>query len=338
MKKIKILFLVLCLVFSFTSCDQKKDENEITAGDIVQENYSGVVVERFTEGSGDDLKEYLKVEIGENNTKVFTLTNSTQISGSDQISVGDTVEIACEGYKNSVDRSIIKMTVIPMKSDLTPMVMVNDALYYDTGKESVLSTHPDTMDGEITSAVDSTKIPTENNQSNFGSGYGYQYGENGTIEVCQNGKWFVFEQKWLDYTFEDSNWNVKFSVQYPESWKLTEQPGYDGDEEHDGSRSIGIQFTVFNSSEEMVSIMAMLFVPFEVDETLYQSEPFETSTGLTGTKYINNTDGRVWVYFIFGNGETLPQYSAAVTMSTANYEAKKNDIEAVMKTLQIFTD
>lgn len=63
MKKIKILFLVLCLVFSFTSCDQKKDENEITAGEIVQENYSGGVVERFTEGSGDDLKEYLKVEI-----------------------------------------------------------------------------------------------------------------------------------------------------------------------------------------------------------------------------------------------------------------------------------
>ena len=32
------------------------------------------------------------------------------------------------------------------------------------------------MDGEITSTVDGTEIPTEDNQSNFGSGFGYQYG------------------------------------------------------------------------------------------------------------------------------------------------------------------
>ena len=31
------------------------------------------------------------------------------------------------------------------------------------------------MDGEITSTVDGTEIPTEDNQSNFGSGFGYQY-------------------------------------------------------------------------------------------------------------------------------------------------------------------
>ena len=29
-----------------------------------------------------------------------------------------------------------------------------------------------TMDGEITSTVDGTEIPTEDNQSNFGSGFG----------------------------------------------------------------------------------------------------------------------------------------------------------------------
>ena len=35
------------------------------------------------------------------------------------------------------------------------------------------------MDGEITSTVDDFEIPTQDNQSNFGEGYGYQYmGEN----------------------------------------------------------------------------------------------------------------------------------------------------------------
>ncbi len=49
-----------------------------------------------------------------------------------------------------------------------------------------------TMDGEITSTVDGTEIPTEDNQSNFGSGFGYQYGADDTIEIYMNEKWFVF--------------------------------------------------------------------------------------------------------------------------------------------------
>ena len=51
------------------------------------------------------------------------------------------------------------------------------------------------MDGEITSTVESSEQPTEDNQSNFGVGYGYQIGvEEGTIEVYINEKWWVFEE------------------------------------------------------------------------------------------------------------------------------------------------
>lgn len=79
--------------------------------------------------------------------------------------------------------------------DRIPMIRVNGKLYYDTGSESTITARCGNMDGEITSAVDGTEIPTENNQSNFGSGFGYQYGADDTIEVYMNEKWFVFQHR-----------------------------------------------------------------------------------------------------------------------------------------------
>ena len=77
-----------------------------------------------------------------------------------------------------------------------PMVMVDGVLYYDAGRLSTVSARCGNMDGEITSAVDCSEIPTENNQSNFGTGYGYQIGPmEGTIEVCIDGGWHVFATK-----------------------------------------------------------------------------------------------------------------------------------------------
>ena len=78
--------------------------------------------------------------------------------------------------------------------DRIPMVRVNGKLYYDTGREGVDSDCGN-MDGEITSTVDGSEIPMEDNQSNSGSGFGYQYGADDTIEVYMNEKWFVFEYR-----------------------------------------------------------------------------------------------------------------------------------------------
>ena len=69
----------------------------------------------------------------------------------------------------------------PVLKDRIPMVMVDGTLYLDTGEE-----------GEIISAVDASEIPSEEGQSNFGTGYGWQYGEGDTIEIYMNGKWAVF--------------------------------------------------------------------------------------------------------------------------------------------------
>lgn len=79
------------------------------------------------------------------------------------------------------------------KWDMVPMVMVNGELYLDTGHESSVGARCGVMDGEITSTVDGSEKPTENNQSNFGTGFGYQYGATeGTIEICMNGKWWIY--------------------------------------------------------------------------------------------------------------------------------------------------
>ena len=74
-------------------------------------------------------------------------------------------------------------------------VRVNGKLCYDTGRESTISARCGNMDGEITSTVDETEIPTEDNQSNFGSGFGYQYGPDDTIEIYINEKWLVFKYR-----------------------------------------------------------------------------------------------------------------------------------------------
>ena len=79
--------------------------------------------------------------------------------------------------------------------DRIPMVRINSKLYYDTGKESTVIGRCGNMDGEITSTVDGSEIPMEDNQSNFGSGFGYQYGAEDTIEIYMNEKWFVFESR-----------------------------------------------------------------------------------------------------------------------------------------------
>lgn len=79
-------------------------------------------------------------------------------------------------------------------ADLPPLIMVDGQLYQDTGRESTLTGRCGVLDGEITSAVSPQEVPSEYDQSNFGTGFGYQIGpEPDTIEVYLNETWMVFE-------------------------------------------------------------------------------------------------------------------------------------------------
>lgn len=62
------------------------------------------------------------------------------------------------------------------------------------GRESSIVARCGMMDGEITASVTASEIPVMDDQSNFGTWYGYQNGAGeGTIELYINGKWWVFE-------------------------------------------------------------------------------------------------------------------------------------------------
>jgi hypothetical protein len=90
-------------------------------------------------------------------------------------------------------------------TDICPAIMVNGVVYFDTGHKSTAKGRCGIMDGQITSECSSSETPSINDQSNFGTGYGYQYGgREGTIEVLLNdGKWYVFATEDVK-----ANWNV----------------------------------------------------------------------------------------------------------------------------------
>lgn len=93
------------------------------------------------------------------------------------------------------------------KWDLIPMVMVEGVLYLDTGHTNTDIRKCGTPDGEITSEVDGSEKPAVDNQSNFGTGYGYQYGATeGTIEIYMNDKWRIFATE-----------EVRQQIQFPET-------------------------------------------------------------------------------------------------------------------------
>ncbi|MCM1087184.1 MAG: DUF5301 domain-containing protein [Muribaculaceae bacterium] len=134
-----------------------------------------------------------------NSADKFSISNEEEL----ELQVGDLVEIAYNGgimesYPAQLGK-VYTITVIEQAENNTmwdriPMVRVNGKLYYDTGKESTIA-RCGNMDGQITATVDGSEIPMEDNQSNFGSGFGYQFGEGDTIEVYMNEKWFVFERR-----------------------------------------------------------------------------------------------------------------------------------------------
>ena len=102
--------------------------------------------------------------------------------------------------------------------DVIPMLMVGGRLYYDTGRESTLETRCGLPDGTIDSTVEGSEIPTQDNQSNFGAGFDYQYGaDDDTLETFIDGKWMVFEHR------EGTGRQVRFGDKMVDEGALSEE-------------------------------------------------------------------------------------------------------------------
>ena len=163
--------------------------------------------------------------------------------------IGDVIEIEYSGeiletYPARIaDVYGIKIIKEAETWDLIPMVMVNGTLYLDTGHESKIEARCGVMDGEITSQVDRNKQPSVDDQSNFGTGYGYQYGATeGTIELFMNGKWWIFateeaRQKIQFPSIEDelSKFYLTIGAEGVKSIELTMPNASGGCENADGS-------------------------------------------------------------------------------------------------------
>ena len=108
------------------------------------------------------------------------------------------VEQSCQGiYKpapalGELLDSLLKSGEAPL-NDRIPMVMADGAMYYDTGRESTVTGRCGVMDGEITSAVDRTEVPSENNQSNFSDNRDYVFIDDDTIYVSATPDWKEFK-------------------------------------------------------------------------------------------------------------------------------------------------
>lgn len=73
--------------------------------------------------------------------------------------------------------------------DYPEMVMIDNYLYYDS-REISTDSGCGNADGTI---ADSTEIlPTENDQSNFGAGYEYQFMKDNIVEICNDDEWHIF--------------------------------------------------------------------------------------------------------------------------------------------------
>lgn len=92
-----------------------------------------------------------------------------------------------------------------------PMVKVDGTTYVDTGYENAMVTCG-TADGEIKTTVDGKSMPENNDESNFGTGYGYQVWEKGYINVEIEGRWILFRDVELKDDGQIPEWVAHFTA------------------------------------------------------------------------------------------------------------------------------
>ena len=122
--------------------------------------------------------------------------------------VSGNVSVETENKEND---DVVQNEQIADTGSYPPCVMVDGVIYKDTG---YVASMPGcgTMDGEIVSTVAGTELPSENNQSNFGSGYHYQRSSEGQLIVVIDDERIIFRDIEKDDTsipIEVINFNAK---------------------------------------------------------------------------------------------------------------------------------
>ncbi len=158
-------------------------------------------------------------------------------------------------------------SLLTEKYDLIPMVMIDGELYLDTGyKKYDERSH---SDGIITSQVKSTEKPAENNQSNFGTGHPYRFGETeGTVEIGVDSKWLIFATE-----------EVRQELQFGNKYNVESNSAYADASEPDSSVTIQTMTCIINEINANHFVVEKI-IDNEKSGILYQfnydSEQFNT--------------------------------------------------------------
>ncbi len=125
MKKLIALVLALVCVLGLVGCGQPKlVPPEVDLDAPKNECWPGTITDIFTEGSGTDLAEVIKLEIKDHDPMHFTIiedteylryysdTGETEEITKEDLYVGAWVEIDCESYHNSGYHPIFTIKVI----------------------------------------------------------------------------------------------------------------------------------------------------------------------------------------------------------------------------------
>ena len=145
-----------------------------------------------------NLDDYTKIDIVCNDGTIYTLFyyEKNGVSYVEQPYQGIYAPAPALGYH--IESLLGGLTV-----DYPAMLMVDGHLY--SGGGTVLTASlPLEADGQITSTC--RGVPINDGQSNFGSGYSYQYGSDDTINVLlDNNEWHVFELVDVERTIDADN-------------------------------------------------------------------------------------------------------------------------------------
>lgn len=104
------------------------------------------------------------------------------------------------------------------------MIMVDNLLFTESEEKSTVETRTGLIDGKILYSVSETNTPTKNDESNFGTGYKYQYIAENTIDVYIDNNWvrFVTEDPKEDLEKTYSNFITQF-INWYEDLSFEEQ-------------------------------------------------------------------------------------------------------------------
>lgn len=117
------------------------------------------------------------------------------LNGSEATSVTLTEE-ECKNFEQNTQEKIItpEDSEITIKKDYPKYVKVEGNIYVCTNLEDT-RLKCGVMDGTITSTVEEKDLPVNDNESNFGTGYQYQFSTSDELLVVIDGKWYTFAKQ-----------------------------------------------------------------------------------------------------------------------------------------------